>query len=188
MTTSPEAAVHPIVRVRSISHAEDAAYLALADTATAAPAQSEACGWRLVGGHMVNLHAARAGIALPPRATMDTDVGLELLTIKTGALVERLRALGYANSSASNRFERALPDAATAAIDILAPAPASRHRPNLKAGQIHVDGVPGLHIALARPPGHRPGARAAQQRRQDRHGGAAARHLLSHRVEGPGLP
>ncbi len=48
--------------------------------------------------------------------------------------------------------ERRLPRAGLACIDILAPTDGPRHLPNLDAGPIRVDGLPGLRIALARTP------------------------------------
>jgi hypothetical protein len=40
----------------------------------------------------------------------------------------------------------------TASIDLLAPSYSNRHKPNMDAGDIAVDGLPVLHAALAREP------------------------------------
>lgn len=50
------------LRLASTSRTEDASYQALADSARAAGGDP---GWRILGGHMVNLHAALAGVQLP---------------------------------------------------------------------------------------------------------------------------
>jgi hypothetical protein len=136
------------LNVVSGSRAEDAGYRALADAATAA-AQLDT--WRVVGGHMVNLHALRSSASLELRATRDADLAVELLAIRESGLLRRLHELGYRNENSGNRFERESVDG-RAAIDLLAPSFDVRHVPNLDAGPLAVDGVPALHIALARKP------------------------------------
>jgi|GEM_PF-3244483 len=136
------------VHVTSGSRAEDAAYRALADAAIAA-ANLET--WRVVGGHMVNLHALRSTVPLILRATRDADLAVELVAIKNGGLLGQLRALGYDNPRSGNRFELSLPGGA-ATIDLLAPSYTTRHIANMDAGPIAVDGIPALHVALARDP------------------------------------
>jgi hypothetical protein len=136
------------VRLVSDSRATDGAVRALADAASAA---RDLGSWRIIGGHMVNLHASRAGVALPSRATRDADLAVDLLTVRDGGLLRRLGALGYRNSASSNRFVRDAPGT-TATIDILAPSYSTRHEANVDAGTIAVDGIPALHVALARPP------------------------------------
>jgi hypothetical protein len=92
------------LHLTSTSRAEDASYQALADSAQAAGHDP---GWRILGGHMVNLHATLAGVRLPLRATRD------------GGLLERLRSLGYDNSRRGNRFEKGTGTTAVATIDLL---------------------------------------------------------------------
>jgi hypothetical protein len=136
------------VRAVSESRATDAALRALADAAAAAePLEA----WLIVGGHMVNLHALRAAVDLPVRATRDADLAVDLLSVRNGALVRRLTELGYHNAESSNRFVREV-GGSPAAIDILTPSYSHRLAPNLDAGPIVVDGIPALHVALARPP------------------------------------
>ncbi|MFI9505058.1 hypothetical protein [Nocardia sp. NPDC052566] len=134
--------------VDSGSRAEDGAYLALADAATAA---RDVESWVVIGGHMVNLHVLRSGVSIPLRATRDADLAVELVTIREGDLLDRLRALGYDNPRSGNRFER-VADGTAATIDLLAPSFSTKHVPNLDAGPIAVDGIPALHIALAADP------------------------------------
>jgi hypothetical protein len=132
----------------SDSRAYDAALRALVDAARAAAGLD---AWLIVGGHMVNLHVLRTGVDLPTRGTRDADLAVELLTIRDSPLLARLHEFGYRNSGSSNRFDRQTPGG-TAAIDLLAPSYSHRHRPNMDAGPISVDGFPVLHLALARPP------------------------------------
>jgi hypothetical protein len=136
------------MKLISDSRATDAAIRALADAACAA---RELETWRIVGGHMVNLHALWAGVDLPPRATRDADLAVDLLAVRDGGLLRRLGELGYRNTASSNRFVLDTPGV-PATIDILAPSYSTRHEPNVDAGPIAVDGIPALHIALARPP------------------------------------
>ena len=132
----------------SDSRASDGAIRALADASTAA---RDLETWRIIGGHMVNLHALQAGVDLPTRATRDADLAVDLLAVRAGGLLQRLDELGYRNTASSNRFVRDTPNA-TATIDILAPSYSTRHESNVDAGTIAVDGIPALHVALARPP------------------------------------
>ncbi len=136
------------IHVISGSRAEDAAYRALADAAIAASGLDT---WRLVGGHMVNLHALRSTVPLTLRATRDADLAVELVAIKSGGLLDQLRTLGYDNPRSGNRFELSVPGGA-ATIDLLAPSFTTRYIANMDAGPIAVDGIPALHVALARPP------------------------------------
>jgi predicted nucleotidyltransferase len=106
------------VRIVSESRATDAAFRALADASNAA---CDLAAWVIVGGHMVNLHAWRAGVQLPARATRDADLAVDLLAVRNGPLLRRLSDLGYRNNVSSNRFVRDV-DGVEAAIDLLAPS------------------------------------------------------------------
>ncbi|WP_069161794.1 hypothetical protein [Nocardia altamirensis] len=136
------------LQVESGSRAEDGAYLALADTAIAANGLPS---WAVVGGHMVNLHALCSKVPIPLRATRDADLAVELVTIRDGVLLDRLRRMGYDNPRSGNRFERSV-NGTAATIDLLAPSFTNRHIPDLDAGPIAVDGIPALHVALAGEP------------------------------------
>ncbi|GAA1018850.1 hypothetical protein Aple_025740 [Acrocarpospora pleiomorpha] len=133
-----------MIIIQSSYRAEDAAYLALADAATIVPHQE----WRVIGGHMVNLHVLHAGLDLPLRATRDADLAVEVLTVRQGSVVDHLHALGYTNTS--NRFTRIV-GAHELTIDLLVPSTSTRHEPNVDVGPIVADGVPGLSVSLARP-------------------------------------
>lgn len=136
------------IAVYSGSRAEDGAYRALADAAVVSRALES---WAVVGGHMVNLHVLRSGVSIPLRATRDADLAVELVAIRDGVLLDSLRELGYDNPRSGNRFERSVAGTA-ATIDLLAPSCTNRHVPDLDAGPIAVDGIPALHVALAREP------------------------------------
>lgn len=83
------------------------------------------------------------------------------LALADQALVAALDQRGY-RQVAGNRFERSLPtEAAPAtgpgqslslAIDVLVPSFTHRHLPNQEVGDLVVDAIPGLALALARPP------------------------------------
>ncbi len=136
------------ISLSSRSRAEDASFRALADAAAAAAEVQE---WRVIGGHMVNFHVRKAGLDLPLRATRDADLAVELFTINKTALIERIRQQGYSNTETANRFVKR-DGSVELAIDVLAPSSTLQLEPNLDAGVITVDGVPGLRIALARRP------------------------------------
>ncbi|WP_280429687.1 hypothetical protein [Nocardia brasiliensis] len=136
------------LNVVSGSRAEDGAYVALADAAGTAVASGS---WAVIGGHMVNLHVLRTGVSVPLRATRDADLAVELVSIRGGALLDRLRLLGYDNPRSGNRFERSV-GGTFATIDLLAPSFTNRHVPDLDADPIAVDGIPAAHVALAQEP------------------------------------
>jgi len=115
------------VNLTATSAAQDAAFVALADSsslvedATLRPS-------RLIGGQMVALLLAVHGIVMP-RETRDADLGFTPAVLNEPTIVDRLKELGY-ERSAGNRFERTLLDVpvadgdapARAAIDVLVPA------------------------------------------------------------------
>jgi hypothetical protein len=80
--------------VTSTSRAEDASYRALADSAQAAGGGPE---WRILGGHMVNLHAAIAGVRLPQRATRDADLAVTVHVVGSVRSGPRARYLSCAS-------------------------------------------------------------------------------------------
>jgi len=139
-----------MIEVVSVSRAEDASYHATADVAGVA-AQIGA-DYRLVGGHMVSLLAAWAGVDdVPGRETADADLGASFAVIANPALTSALRALSYSQPGASNRFVRDLGDGLEAVIDVLGPSYTSHHQPNQRHGELIVDAIPGLAYALAAP-------------------------------------
>lgn len=147
--------------MRSTSRAEDMGYLAMADVAAA----TEAMGvdYRLVGGHMVShLVYAYAVEGVPTRETADADLGATGEVVADPRLLEQLDALGY-DMVQGNRFERNLTAAELAesetesevlrpTIDVLVPSGTSRHEPGQPVGELVVDAIPGLLLALHAEP------------------------------------
>jgi hypothetical protein len=108
--------------------------------------------YRLVGGQMVRLHVALADVPEPVvRVTQDADMGVAAASARNPELVPALEALGYARPEASNRFIRTTDDGLRLVIDVLAPAWGRRLVPNQQHGDIVLDEIPGLSLALARP-------------------------------------
>jgi hypothetical protein len=102
------------------SQAEEAGFLAMRDLA--AVTADLGIKYRIVGGQMVRLHVALAGVAEPVvRVTQDADMGIAEASARNPGLVPGLEALGYARPDAANRFVRT------------------------------TDEIPGLSLALARP-------------------------------------
>jgi hypothetical protein len=138
------------LRLSASSQAEEAGFLAMCDLA--AVADDVGIEYRLVGGQMVRLHVALADVPEPVvRVTQDADMGIEATSARDPALVPGLEALGYTRPGASNRFIRTTDDDLRLVIDVLAPAWGRRLVPNQQHGDIVLDEIPGLSLALARP-------------------------------------
>lgn len=138
------------LRLHSQSQAEDAGFLAMRDIA--AIAADTGIEYRIVGGQMVRLHVALADVAEPAvRVTLDADLGVTAASARNPALVAGLEALGYRRPSASNRFIRTTEDGLTLVIDVLAPAWGRRMVYNQQYGDMTLDEIPGLSLALASP-------------------------------------
>lgn len=139
------------LRLSASSRAEEAGFLAMRDLA--AVADDVGIEYRLVGGQMVRLHVALADVPEPVvRVTQDADMGVAATSARDPALVPGLEALGYSRPAASNRFIRTTDDDLRLVIDVLAPAWRGRHLvPNQQHGDIVLDEIPGLSLALARP-------------------------------------
>jgi hypothetical protein len=137
------------LRLSASSQAEEAGFLAMRDLA--AVADDVGIEYRLVGGQMVRLHVALADVPEPVvRVTQDADMGVAATSARDPALVAGLEALGYTRPGASNRFIRTT-DGLRLVIDVLAPAWGRRLVPNRQHGDIVLDEIPGLSLALARP-------------------------------------
>jgi hypothetical protein len=144
------------------SVADDLGFVALADLRTALG--DETGDYRIIGGHMVTVLAARwqlgAGLY---RETGDADLGVPPVVVRDRDLAGRLRALGY-RQVAGNRFAKVVPDIPVrlagglaadreAIIDILVPAYTSRARQNVQVSEdLFSTEVPGLPTALSRAP------------------------------------
>jgi hypothetical protein len=137
------------LRLSASSQAEEAGFLAMRDLA--AVADDVGIEYRLVGGQMVRLHVALADVPEPVvRITQDADMGVAARSARDPALVAGLEALGYTRPGASNRFIRTT-DGLRLVIDVLAPAWGRRLVPNRQHGDIVLDEIPGLSLALAHP-------------------------------------
>jgi hypothetical protein len=137
------------LRLSASSRAEEAGFLAMRDLA--AVADDVGIDYRLVGGQMVRLHVAVADVPEPVvRVTQDADMGVAATSARDPALVPGLEALGYIRPGASNRFVRTTDDGLSLVIDVLAPAWGRRLVPNQQYGDIVLDEIPGLSLALAR--------------------------------------
>ncbi|RYJ07680.1 MAG: hypothetical protein EON52_00035 [Actinomycetales bacterium] len=152
---------HKTLSMRSTSRAEDMGYLAMADVAAATGAMG--VDYRLIGGHMVShLVYAYAVEGVPTRETADADLGATGEVVADPRLLEQLDALGY-DMVQGNRFERNLTAAERAesesegdgprpVIDVLIPSGTSQHQPGQSAGELVVDAIPGLLLALNADP------------------------------------
>jgi hypothetical protein len=101
---------------------------------------------------MVRLHVALADVPEPVvRVTQDADMGVAATSARDPALVPSLEALGYTRPGTSNRFIRTTDGDQRLVIDVLAPAWGRRIVPNQQHGDIVLDEIPGLSLALARP-------------------------------------
>jgi hypothetical protein len=155
----------PLTRIAlgATSVADDLGYVALADLARALGGITE--DYRVIGGHMVTVLAARWQLGRDLyRETGDVDLGIPPIVARDHNLVNRLKDLDYMQV-AGNRFARGLRDipagtkvkngsgSPEALIDVLVPAYTSRPRENVKVGEdLYATEVPGLQQALARPP------------------------------------
>ena len=158
------AAGTPLTRLTlgAASVADDLGYVALNDLALAL--ENVTADYRVIGGHMVTMLAARWQLGHELyRETGDVDLGMPPVAAKDHHVVGRLKGLNYLQV-AGNRFARGLSDIPArmkgrndsrnpeAFIDILVPAYTSRARENVRVGEdLFTTEVPGLQLALARP-------------------------------------
>ncbi|MGA3526450.1 hypothetical protein [Melissospora conviva] len=152
--TPPLPATPGHISLVSTSRASDAGFLALADLADIAAALRS--DYRIVGGHMVTLLVARHGVAnqVPLRETADADFAAMPTVIADPRLPATLIERGYLAEGAANRFTRGTQDPhgrLDLVIDILAPSFRGTLVPNQRHGDLVVDEVPGLVLALHRP-------------------------------------
>ncbi len=145
------------------SVADDLGYVALNDLAGALKDISEE--YRVIGGHMVTMLAARWDLgASLYRETGDVDLGVPPIVARDQLVVERLKDVSYLQIE-GNRFAKELSDIPAgiaghgdlpnpeALIDVLVPAYTSHARENVQVGEdLFTTEVPGLDFALARPP------------------------------------
>lgn len=147
-------AVEPLTTldITCTSRAEHFGFVGLSDVATAVGDTDS----RVIGGHMVALHALRWRLQLS-RATQDVDLGVKPFVARNPDLTDSLVQLGY-NKVAGNRFRRQVSNLQTASgdnrsvVDILVPAYTSRPRANRAIGDLVTTEVPGLALAFQRQP------------------------------------
>lgn len=145
------------------SVADDLGYVALSDLARAFG--DIAADYRVIGGHMVTMLAARWRLGADLyRETGDVDLGIPPIVARDQHVVSRLKEINYLQV-AGNRFARELTDIPAgmmseshspnpeALIDVLIPAYTSRAHENVRVGDdLFTTEVLGLQLALARPP------------------------------------
>lgn len=149
------------LRTVSTSRAEDMGVLAMADIAAATLAME--AEYRLIGGHMVsNLVYAYDVTGVPDRETADADLGASAHVVADPRLVEAFTRLNYRRTG-GNRFVRDLTEEERSptdspqlppqpVIDVLVPSGTNFHRANQPHGELVVDEIPGLLIALSADP------------------------------------
>lgn len=137
----------------STSRASDAGHLAAFDLASIA--DELGIEYRLVGGNAVSVLTAVHQVTdlVPDRETADADFGAEPVVIANPDLLARLVAHGY-EQEGGNRFRRTVETderELALVIDVLAPSYHGRLRTNQQYGELYVDEIPGLALAIARP-------------------------------------
>lgn len=154
-------APEPLTRVslHATSVADDLGFVALGDLAKILESEEEV-SYRVIGGHMVMVLAARWGLGAELyRVTLDADLGTPPVVVRDFTLVERLTERDY-KQVAGDRFAKPVDDIPTegkidtreAVIDILLPAYTSRPSQNKRAGNVVATEALGLAAALQRPP------------------------------------
>ncbi|MBQ1051228.1 hypothetical protein KBX50_22485 [Micromonospora sp. C51] len=152
--TGPAPVAPRSVSLVSTSRAADAGFLTLADLAEITTALE--LDHRIVGGHMVTLLVALHGVSaqVPLRETADADFAALPTVVADPRLPAELVERGYTSREAANRFMREVEDShgpLTLVVDILAPSYRGALVPNQRHGELVVDEVPGLVLALHRP-------------------------------------
>lgn len=146
---------HPSELVLSSpSRAIDAGHLAAADIAAVADAIG--ADYRLIGGNAISLLVWCHGAShlVPPRETADADLGAPPEVVAAPGLIGHLAGRGY-RQEGGNRFLRTLDHGGhdlTVMIDVLAPSYGSAMKNNRPHGELFVDEIPGLGLAIAREP------------------------------------
>jgi hypothetical protein len=157
------AADAPLTRLalRATSVTDDLGYVALSDLAHTLGDMT--ADYRVIGGHMVTMLAARWRLgAAMYRETGDVDLGIPPIVARDHHVASRLKSIDYLQI-AGNRFARQLSDIPVAImgesdpqaalIDLLVPAYTGHARENVQVSDdLIATEVPGLQLALARPP------------------------------------
>lgn len=142
----------------SASYAEDLSFHALIDLARVI-ADKEIDDARIIGGHMVTLHAQRWGLGdTLYRVTLDADLGVPPLVARSERILDALEERGYERYT-GNRYRREVLELRNqveenfAVIDVLIPAYTSRPKENVRVDdKLTTIEVPGLALALLKDP------------------------------------
>jgi len=142
------------VSLASTSRAADAGFLSLADVSVIAT--NLGIDYRIVGGHMVTLLVAAYGVSdqVPMRETADADFAALPEVVADPRLPTELTQHGYLRREDANRFVRGYGDEhgpLDLVVDVLAPSYRGKLVPNQRHGELVVDEIPGLALALHRP-------------------------------------
>lgn len=138
------------VTLQSLSLATDGGFVAAVDISRILEELGAGDRHRLVGGLTVLLHVQRLGLDLPIRATGDADFGLAPVALREPMLVKAIENAGY-RQVAGNRWERAVDERRTAAVDLLAPSYTSRPSHDVRFGDVVTSEILGLAEAFLRP-------------------------------------
>lgn len=138
----------------SASYAEDLSFHALIDLAGVI-ADKGIDDARIIGGHMVTLHAQRWGLGDELyRLTLDADLGIPPVVARSERILDALEERGYERYT-GNRYRREILELHDqvkenfAVVDVLIPAYTSRPRQNVRVDEkLTTIEVPGLAIAL----------------------------------------
>ena len=142
------------LQLKSTSRSDDAGHLAAWDLADIG--KRLGVEYRLIGGLSVTLLTWAHGVThlVPIRETADADFGASASVIGDPQLANILTERGY-QRVAGNRFTRTIQRDSFSldlAIDILAPSYKGRLVSNVQVGQLSVDEIPALSLALAMDP------------------------------------
>lgn len=137
------------VQLLSVAASTDAAWLAVRDVAHLADGLG--IEYRLIGGNAVELLVHRHGVSelVPARESADADLGVPFEVCVDPRFVPAIAELGY-QLFEGNRFVR-LDGERRLIIDVLVPSYVSKMQTNQPAGDLVVDAIPGLLMALSLP-------------------------------------
>jgi hypothetical protein len=140
----------PDVGISAVSRSMDASLLPMSDLV--AGAGRAGVDYRVIGGQMVALHVAVAGVGdrVPARDTADADAGIPIAEADTHALHDELVGMGYVKT-AGDRLERDV-GGLRLAVDVLLPSFRSGRRQNVRAGPFVATEAGGLGYAFGQPP------------------------------------
>lgn len=138
--------------VPSLSRASDAGHLAAADLSTIC--DELGLSYRLVGGNAVTFLTWFHGVndLVPGRETADADFGAEPAVVGDSNFALSLEARGYTRQG-GNRFHRVVETTdgdLELAIDVLTPSYTGTLNSSQPVGELFVDEIPGLALALSR--------------------------------------